>query len=433
MCPECGAGLSGRTVARGAPRPAGFRPYLAGLLLALAVGVAVLNLSHVLQRINWYGHAPFEWVLADSRSTNSKVAFDAWTELDRRETAGGLSGAQRKAMIDRGLAEIATAPTGLGSSRIRQESLGSKPGWHGYYWPESYRLSRETGDAGPLSGTVVPSVRGERIEPVVVPLLSMEQSNGSMDASQESVYISHVAEVSLEVRSKVRRGSTIPYFHAASEYLPFCGMAKGSELSLDGTVVPEAPISAGQVRDLPSASLSLGRHTLTMSYFFPRVNGQPIKLTQSATFDITDQPTVDVEKDGPGLSLWAPGDPSAFLFAAPDGHLEFGCSVDLVNKSKTVFAAAEIIARTADREVVLGAIVVPRNTCTSAWAILRDAPKWHPEQVQIVVRSSPSVAERTLGVTKIPACDFVCGAVPVRKAIKIDYTKLPCPEVTFEK
>jgi hypothetical protein len=87
-CPECGQHVSPRTIVRGQRVR---RPYLAAiacLLVLLGLTASILTLTDRFRAIDFYSYKPTGWVIADLRSADYAVRWEAWVALDGRMKQG---------------------------------------------------------------------------------------------------------------------------------------------------------------------------------------------------------------------------------------------------------------------------------------------------------------------------------------------------------
>lgn len=107
-CPECGANLIAGNIVHGEQRQTRGRA-IGGILCLLPV---LACLMAIVPQINWYQYRPAGWLLSDLAAASPSTNNRAWTELMRRDKAGGLSDARRSELVDLCLKEQAVPTAG---------------------------------------------------------------------------------------------------------------------------------------------------------------------------------------------------------------------------------------------------------------------------------------------------------------------------------
>lgn len=105
-CPECGGSIGGRNVRRGERRRKPRSTAIGLLLIVIPLALESVYLSSELRRIDWYRHRPAAWVINDlSELDDFGPRTKAWAELERRIGAGSLPAGQHDALVELALRE----------------------------------------------------------------------------------------------------------------------------------------------------------------------------------------------------------------------------------------------------------------------------------------------------------------------------------------
>ena len=229
QCPECGLPLSPSSVVRGKRyrRPSLATAGLLGLLVGLGAGAALAYVQ--VQQIDWITFRPTSWLIDDLSSTNVSTQQASWRELDRRISGAGISQHQTDRLVDACLAMQAQS-------------------------------------------TPVPTIFGDMADAVSHELLA-----GKLTDARRNAFLSHLMRLSLVVRPKA--AGTLPYSineqSRGPNHQPFWYSEKTMSTRIDGKAVgyPDAASMSGQMSgnagggiggsvDLDEENLSPGPHVL---------------------------------------------------------------------------------------------------------------------------------------------------------------------------
>jgi hypothetical protein len=102
-CSECGTPVDSRTVVRG-ERPRRAAMAWIGVPAAL-FGLALLTpqTTEFFSQIQWIHYEPLSWLLRDLGNSNLAVSVPAWGEIQRRLNENRLSDTDQSALVDKGL------------------------------------------------------------------------------------------------------------------------------------------------------------------------------------------------------------------------------------------------------------------------------------------------------------------------------------------
>ena len=108
VCPECGAALaSKRAVVYGTKQRRWIPAAIAPLVLVASILAFGGKFVDVFQRLEWYRYKPYDHVVQDLRSSNDRIAYRAFQELEERWALGELSQARTDQLLDMLLSEQA--------------------------------------------------------------------------------------------------------------------------------------------------------------------------------------------------------------------------------------------------------------------------------------------------------------------------------------
>ena len=197
-CPECGTKLAPYMILPGRPAR---RPMLAVLGVA-GLGLAALVAFSPLRNVDWYQHYPTSWVIGDLRSADSRTAWRARDELDRRGGVARLSDADRKKLFQVAMAAIgpsAKSPIRWHLSSVLREMYPDK-----LSVSQRQRLS----DAALKALASSPEVLVQRDLFAVVTRMHV---NGELSAEQVKTLFEQVLAYRFAVRSRVAMGDPVPW------------------------------------------------------------------------------------------------------------------------------------------------------------------------------------------------------------------------------
>jgi hypothetical protein len=257
-CPECGAPTTRHRIVRGVRRR-----NVVMIVTGAAMTAAILSMIGIgaysrAQRINWYPHLPFDWVLRDARS-GSPVAL---TELTNRYTANSLTGEQVDAAITAALVEQAAA-------------------------------------------------RPVRTQQAWIDLAAVMHRAGDLNPAQSQTFLRQAAPMKLEARARIRSGDPLPFHIIADSRAPTAAGMYSFQMNVLA-YVDERPIydDAGNYSGHSVSGVNSGNRT---HYFSTRTSGLTtgprdlvVKFTHKLFVGGTTDPAADTADYELGAGLTAP-------------------------------------------------------------------------------------------------------------------------------
>lgn len=102
-CPECGSVVQPGGVIYGERHRRAGLAFLGGTFALIGLGCIALFLSGALSTIDWNRYKPLSWLLKEIDSPNMTDANVAWTEVQRRMTAGTLSEREQNLLVEKAM------------------------------------------------------------------------------------------------------------------------------------------------------------------------------------------------------------------------------------------------------------------------------------------------------------------------------------------
>jgi hypothetical protein len=364
-CPECGREFSEATVDRGErhrQKGIGFAG-VTMLLLGLAIGGGAW-----LTDIDWYRYLPERWVVKDAGSSNPTTAKRAWDELLRRRAIAPLAERTESRLTDLALREQA-APSPRPMIQPMVEFLAAR------YVDK--KLTDQQADQFFLN-CVNPSLhtRDEVAAGDVIPIQVSYRGRGPSNGW------------SYQLRTaSVKVGTTT---------IQMGGSLGGSGLGGSGSSTTYAP---GQ----PPGEYPLEANITVQIYHAPLGSaGKPTwskDLTLKSTLKVLPKNAGDMVKlvDKPELADRIKKCLRVDQFNKnPDGRIELGVQLE----KPPVNVAFSIFAKVGDKEVRVGDVA--GDTSTNGGTFMSpsegDIP---PGKMQLILRSDPAVARKTINLVEI--------------------------------
>jgi hypothetical protein len=393
QCPECGSILSARrAVVRGRRQPMRDSIYV-GSIVAFIGACCVIAGSGRVPRINWYQFKPTSRILADLQSPTVGAPGEEWLELNDRIAKGKLSADQLNRLIELALAQQA-AP-----------SLAPQPS----------------------------PFRGHLID-----FLAEQVANGKTTPAQSDRFFRQAFVFSLAVRKQILLGDPITYAVTSSGVGPTgAGMSHWSSrldttVDVDGKSESAGPgTSSGGLGGFGTITSWMpcdtpGKHTVTVKisvHVQPRsarsnsvtpgtatVFDKVFSLTGTTEVLPTEPPGFITLINAPELTapITAAIKAEFCIFQVKFNSIEAMIDVD----NAPVDLAFDVILRVGGKETSLNPIHVKKGA-TNNWAASGKYTDPPPQKADIVLRSSPAAARKTVDMTSIWNGEIVFKDVPV--------------------
>jgi predicted RNA-binding Zn-ribbon protein involved in translation (DUF1610 family) len=398
-CPECGLVLDETEIVYGEPYRRPVFAVVGGVLLVLAVAGVVSGVRR--GGVNWYRYYPTTLVLRDAQSANAATAVKAWGELRGRLTAGSLSAGQRADLIDVAL-------------KMQAPSF-------------------------PFAATV-PSYLS-----AVADVLAQLYLNRQLTKPQEDQFFKQIVTFQLRVRPQVAVGDEVPYVVEYREYGPLSVPGLGQfwvSFSYGGVCVDQVSTGFAEGRNcgaLTGSGNSVshgssvpcqvpGRHMLSLVATGKVYVGTVLSEAESELCGRVDTPlqaSFDVLAAEPNGFVRLMDDPSLApalhaciipdVFEGRDAETRF-LSVTLKIDAPPVPICFDVFVRVGDRECWLSYIAVRQGAPNVNYDLPGCGQATPVEKCDIILRSSPESARKTVDLTEIWSGELVYKDVLVKVA-----------------
>lgn len=408
-CPECGAGLAdpGAVVRGERVRRPGL-VWAGAVLTLLGLGVLLVPSLGLLDRVNWYAWQPTGWVIDDLESGLSAGAAGkagrAWGELQRRAKSGGLGGPHRGRLVGVVLAH--------------------------------------QGAAGPIA---LPAVAQPMID-----WLGGEVVAGRVTDAQRDRFFRQSLRLTLTVRPTVALGDPVP-FSLRHEGRGASGQGWWTRIEHQGVTIDGKQVrgpggssgfsglSAGGSTGSSVRADAPGVHKVAVSVrvkvfhttagFASSETTPPLHewdVTLEGTTEVTATPPADLVKpagaDVPPAAVRAAITPREFRWRKVNWNQKAPLPVELSGSIEMNPAPAnlafEVIAVAPDgKEHRVGSVTLKKGASTN-WHVSGAAGVFgadRPASLDIILRSSESVARGTIDLYDYWKGEVVWERVPVRE------------------
>lgn len=389
-CPECGTAVSESPIVFGELHRRPGLIVLGGLLFALTA-LYFIAASRGGQ-VDWYRHYPTLLVLRDARSSSQGTVTRAWSELNRRLQNGEISAGRRTDLIDLAL-KVQTAPS---PCPHRDDALDC---------------------------------------------LARYYIGGRLTQAQQDALFKQMTALQLLARPRVVDGDDARYRLSHQTRSPGGSYAPGqfwielsfAELRLDGKVVRKGRLGGSSSSGSGGAGSSggsvpckgLGHHTLaataTIKVFLGTFNNTKASkpcyqgnIPLEASFEVLKPETGDpirlINDPSARNTLESCITPSGFML----GEYEAGrLSGEIKIEAPPVPVCFDVFARVGNTEYPLGSIDKARGESTNWGVSGSKCPVVPFDKCDIILRSSPRSARRTIDLYEIWSGELVYKDVPV--------------------
>jgi hypothetical protein len=384
-CPECGTLVNYRNVVRGEKQR---RPALAGtggILLCLAIGMLGLFTISVMGTINWNRYKPLGWLLRELGDGNSSIANVAWGEIQLRLSNNSLSEEDQNRIAERGLElQAAAAPMASGN--------------------------------------------------YVLDFVGRRYLDHKLSAAQADRFFAAAFKVNLSVRSVVGMKSRVPYSLA--------GAGRGPrdwwlQMRTVGYRIDDGPLQqfgggtnggfGGWSTSSTLAPVGVpGKHrlrlTMDLATDATNVSAAPwddnavvakrVRQELSADFQVDGEQTPVSTVTSPDGSVLRPLFKVGLQVRQPDSHW-VEANVDAA--SLPVNVALQMFVKFDGKEHHIGNISFRKGMPGGYWTGVRDFPDNAPPTVEVIFRSSETVAGETLDLSQIWKGEITIPNVPLKR------------------